>query len=287
MSRVIYHIEDRGGQWIYHWMFLLVGGLRKLGTDEFRYGHDGCGKFEQNVDNYKKELVSKPFYVKWGGMVTPSFELGFQKECIDIISDQYIPVETIKDDDIVVNNYGEKITHLGNGANNFPVEMYEFVKKLFLDRVSLTDIHKNKKYYISRNKSHTLAGNKLDGANSGIKRRQILNDEELSEMLSKYGVETIFLEDYSVPEKIDLFKNSSLIISPNSGALVFSVFCDKTNIVELNVDSPHQLHNQYLEICNHLDIPYFKFNTEKVDSHDNMNVNVDQLFKFLQENNLI
>ena len=248
-NRVIFYIEHRGQDWIFHWMIYVISGLRYINTNLSRNGN-GCnwgslwapnvniGK-EQNIHLYDPSKVNLPFYICFRN--AEKF-LDFQKETLDLINDKFIVLmeSDIKPDDIVIFNYGEKIL---DNPYHISLDGYKFIKNLFLPKINLENSkHKNKKYYLSRSRSHLLNANKND---SNSKRRQILNEIELSEKLKEFGIETIFLEDYQIKEKIDIFHNSELIISPNSGGLTFTMFStENTKIIEINVENPNQISHQ-------------------------------------------
>ena len=282
MSKVVFLIENRGDKWIFHWYSYILSGFRHINVGSSRNGN-GCrwGNSnpprieEKNVDNYLPENLSKPYNVCFRNI--NDFE-SFQLESLDIIKDDYnvINYNDINDDDIVIFNYGEQIL---DNPYHISSDGYEFIKNLFLNRLSFTNsIHEGKKYFVSRNKSHELSGN------SSIKRRQILNESELFPILEKYNVEMIFLEYYSTVEKIEIFQKSSLIISPNSGALTFTIFSGKNlKVIELNVAYPNQISHQYKNQCNFFNTPYYKFITEKIDHNDNMIVNINEFDSFLEK----
>jgi hypothetical protein len=287
-NRVIFYIEHRGQDWIFHWMIYVISGLRYINTNLSRNGN-GCnwgslwapnvniGK-EQNIHLYDPSKVNLPFYICFRN--AEKF-LDFQKETLDLINDKFIVLmeSDIKPDDIVIFNYGEKIL---DNPYHISLDGYKFIKNLFLPKINLENSkHKNKKYYLSRSRSHLLDANKND---SNSKRRQILNEIELSEKLKEVGIETIFLEDYQIKEKIDIFHNSELIISPNSGALTFTMFStENTKIIEINVENPNQISHQYRDQCNALNIPYYKYTTQKLDGNDNMMIDVKDFCNFINE----
>ena len=122
---------------------------------------------------------------------------------------------------------------------------------------------------------------------SGIKRRHVVNEIELINELKKFNIESIFLEDFSLQEKIKIFKFAKTIISPNSGGLTFTLFSDNTNIIEMNVDIPSQIHRQYADQCRYFNIPYYKFTCQKIDINDNMEINIDEFISFLTNKMII
>lgn len=285
-NRVIFYVENRGKDWIFHWMIYVIAGLRYINTNLSRNGN-GCnwgslwasnintGK-EQNINLYDQSKVNPPFNICFKN--AEKF-LDFQKQTLDLIKDEFnlVMESDIKPDDIVVFNYGEKIL---DDPYHISLDGYKFIKNLFLSKINLENSkHKNKKYYLSRSKSHLLDANRND---SNARRRQISNEIELSENLKELGIETIFLEDYEIKEKIDIFNNSDLIISPNSGGLTFTIFSkENTKIIEINVDNPNQISHQYRDQCIALNIPYYKYTTQKLDGDDNMTIDAKDFCNFI------
>lgn len=272
MSKIIFHIENRGSDYIYHWYIYMLAGLRHIPNNCNRFGNDGGGALEKNYNEEYLKL-NKPYNICFSNIDKLN---NFQKESLDIISEfyTYVPNNEILDNDIIVNNYGEFII---NTPTHVDKEAYIFLKNLFLNKINCVDsVYKNKKYYLSRSKSHLLEGN------SGIKRRQIINENDFINYLKLNDIQNIFLEDISTVEKIKLFNQASVIISPNSGGLLFSLFSSKnTKIIELNVETPHQISTQYKDQCDVLNIPYYKFITQKIDPMDNMFVELDKFDLFL------
>jgi hypothetical protein len=70
--------------------------------------------------------------------------------------------------------------------------------------------------------------------------------------------------------------------------LLFALYSsESTNIIELNVETPHQISKQYYDICNSFNIPYTKFICDKVDQNDNMSVNINDFISLIKNKDLI
>jgi capsular polysaccharide biosynthesis protein len=260
----------------------MISGFRHINKNTSRNGN-GCKWgdrfppkiYEKNSDKFFPEQISAPYNISFRDI---NYFDDFQNESLDIIKTNFnvVNYNDIKDDDIVIFNYGEQIL---DDPYHISSEGYQFVQDLFLKNININESkHKNKKYFVSRNKSHELSGN------NSIKRRQIINEHELLPILEKFNIEMIYLEDFNTIEKIDIFNNSSLIISPNSGSLTFTIFSGKNlKVIELNVDSPGQISYQYENQCHFFNVPYYKFVTQKIDDNDNMIVNVDEFDTFLKQ----
>ena len=276
--KVIFHIEHRGHQFIFHWFIYMLSGLRYLGTNNSRWGQDSNPKdrFEQNIHSII-DIPKKPYLLYIS--VLPDPLISYQKETFEILKDEFtlIRKEDISPEDIVINNYGE---HILNTDYHISPEGYTYLRNLFLSKLNSTGEFKGKKFYLSRIRSHLLEGNAQDG---NIKRRQILNEQELSKELSKEGIETIFLEDYPLDKKIQIFNEADIIISPNSGGLTFTLFSNpNTSIIEINTNNPHQISRQYEDQCRFFNVKYKRYRCHNYDGHDNMTINVEDFMGVLK-----
>ena len=263
----------------------MIGGLRHIFTGESRntkncfWGsrHPNSIKiFEKNHDNFYHNGVEYPVTICFQNMTN---FIDFQKETIDLISDKFnvISENEINDDDIVIFNYGENLVYNNNYVDE---KTFLFLISLFKNKKSKSGKYKNKSFFISRKNSHLLDGNRIDGS---TKKRQISNEDELGWFLkNNYDIETIELEKIPVEEKIELFNESNLIISPTSASLTFSIFSsEKTKIIEISpIDIKHN-HDQFFWQSKSLGIPYFKFNTERIDEMDNMFVDLKKIKEFI------
>lgn len=247
-----YKIEEAGRDYIYHWFVYMVGALKQI---------DISSKIDIYFDTNNCTA--------------------YQKETFDILSDfvnltyddsNYILIPSIKPIDATNNS---NIDHVD-------ISTYSFLRELFLSRITQTDKNIYEKIYIRRNRSHLCEGNMRD---NNARRRQIVNEDELILGLEKIGFKCINFEDYTVSEKIRMFNNAKIILSPQSGGLVFSLFADqKTKVIEIYPPNPHQYCDQYFHICKNLNINFTRYcDVEKVDYYDNMKVNVSSLIDFVSK----
>jgi hypothetical protein len=286
----------------------MIAGLRHIVDKKPTTGKDGHGRIERNIEFYNKNNDNKPYNIYLSNEMSGMFSYNlndYQRQTINLIKDDFLFIEKsdIKEDDIIINNYGEPLyyiedDHAHNGyvrSLNDPnstiynaKDGYIFLREIG-NKVSISEEDilkfKGKKFYLSRSKSHLLDGN---GSVGNIRRRHILNEIELQNELKKYNIDFIYLEDYNLEEKIKIFKLASLIISPNSGGLLFSLYSNEnTNIIELNVETPHQISKQYYDICKSFNIPYTKFICDKVDVNDNMTVRIEDFIDILKNKKII
>lgn len=218
-----YLIKERGHPYLYHWIVLMLGGLRHIRNND--YPINIC--FE-NLHNQ-----------------------GYHIESLDIIKDKY---KLVKVSTNLIENYGEEMIK----DDEVSKDVYIFLRDLFLNRIENVEKHDHKRIYISRKKSGIT-----NPFNNGISKREILNETVFYDFLMEKNFSIISLEEYNFSEKINLFRNAEIIISPNSSALTFCIFCNKnTKIIEINTDIVPNA-NHYKNICESLNINYNKFTKVK------------------------
>ncbi len=239
-----YKIQAAGGDFIYHWFVLMLGSLKDI---------DLSSKINICFDD--ENFIS------------------YQKETLDILSDviNVVPntcnwnlIESVKQNDGIID-----------------IEVYNFLRDLFLSRIDFNfDTSEYNKIYIRRDRSHLCEGNQADNA---AKRRQIVNEQEIVDKLSEIGIKSVYFEDYTVSEKIQIFKDASLVVAPQSGGLIFSLFGNQDmDVVEIYPPNPHQYCDHYINICNGLNIPFRRFKeVTKIDYYDNMIVDPEKLINFI------
>jgi hypothetical protein len=90
----------------------------------------------------------------------------------------------------------------------------EYLRSLYKD--SMKEQVPAQRIYISRKK---------------VGRRELVNEPEIWDFLSKIGFEIVYCEDLSVKEQVVLFSSSSFIICSHGSALVNLAFCNPKTIV--------------------------------------------------------
>ncbi|URD51127.1 DUF563 domain-containing protein [Chroococcidiopsis sp. CCNUC1] len=65
------------------------------------------------------------------------------------------------------------------------------------------------------------------------KGRHILNEDELFDMLSKYGFKKYLLEQISIEDQIDLFSDSEYVIGSHGAGLANIIFAEGVNVLEI------------------------------------------------------
>jgi hypothetical protein len=92
----------------------------------------------------------------------------------------------------------------------------------------------------------------------GPRRREILNEAELTPLLAAQGFRVVALERLSVAEKVALFASARMVVSPQSAGLTFSMFMDRrAMVVEVYPNNGQWLH--YKHMTDDLAIPFHRY----------------------------
>jgi capsular polysaccharide biosynthesis protein len=132
---------------------------------------------------------------------------------------------------------------------NYNIFLINKLRSMFHAR--LTFKKATRKVFISRSKAGS---------------RRISNQEEFDNLLLKYGYEIHCLEDYSFIDQIKLMYESTHLIGVHGGGLTNMLFCQQdAKVMEIRMkDDNHN--NCYFSLASALNIPYFYFEAEIVDS---------------------
>lgn len=272
MKNTIFYLEGRGGMYLYHFFMYNLSCLYFIENKIYNVR----GQINTSVLlNDKSRIVEKPSndLIMYPIKVYMTNLLPFQKEAFEILSDK---VELITDllnetDYEIVSIYGDTclISISDNSKYTIP-----YLRNLFLERLNY-NIIKGKRIYITRKNS--------ESQHNGVLKRAIINEDEFKVVLNKYNIEIIQLEDFSMQNKIKLFMESELIISPHSGALTLTMFGNKDcKVIEiLNNGTCGFNHSHYINICNTIGINYNKYSNINEDYNGNFNINLDDFEKYL------
>ena len=285
----IYYLMERGNTYLYHFIIFNLGGLANIIlniesslTDKSELSYpwpappcfsDKSKLISKELDEKIKDIYPIPIYMKC--------KCKFQQEAFEIISDKFTLITDIshEKDYCIKQIYGVRCTEASNyiGDN---LEVYvPFLRNLFLSRIH-NRIFDKKMIYIMR----------------GGKIRCVLNEEELiTNVLKKYNIQNIRLEDYSFEDKIRLFNSASLVISPLSSALTFSIFAnEKTRILELRNKGRitpletggfgfKEPTHHYSSITDILNLSYHRYSNFVEDPNGNFKINTEDFDKYLEQ----
>ena len=149
--------------------------------------------------------------------VVPNYQKSFQRETLKILG--------IREDQIIEATYNMHLrasqlivaTH-PRSQGVIPEWCPDFFRQKFSE-IAQTSRRFAKRVYISRRDSQ---------------RRNVLNEEELTDTLNTYGFESYVMSDLSVEEQVALFSQAECIISAHGAALANLVFCNPgAKVIEL------------------------------------------------------
>jgi hypothetical protein len=247
-KKPIYHLQYRAGdKSLYHLIVLNLGGLYLL-PESYIY--------LENKDGPTSKCIDEAFF---------------------ILRDKFTLIKTLPEGSDPIPIFGE--TCEKDGVSDNPHVIFPFLRELFLTRVAPDTVERPKRFFIGRKDSF-----KSRNTHSNTMNRCILNEDHFIKRLKDYNIETIYLEDYTLDNKIRLFNAAELILSTNSSALTCALWCNmNTTIIELGNISPHTvIGTHYQVLCNVLGIKYFRYKYIVCDDNDNFVINDDDdIYEYL------
>jgi hypothetical protein len=111
------------------------------------------------------------------------------------------------------------------------------------------------------------------------KGRDILNEDELFNMLSKYGFKKYILEDMLIEDQLDLFYDSEYVVGPHGAGLSNIVFAEKVKVLELFPTKSVWPHFYFLsKSMGHI---YQYWCSEEKSKNSNFRVDISEIAKLL------
>jgi hypothetical protein len=270
MKETIFYLEERGSMYLFHFFIYNLGGLYYIENKIYDKRGDDAILFED-----KNKVVETPTNeVTYPIKIYIKNPLPFQKEALHIIKDKFQLIEDLNDisDYEIISIYGETIFNNAYGDNSD--EIYPFIRNLFRERINY-NVNKKKRIFITRKNSEKY--------HNGVLKRYLKNEHQFKNMLYKYNIEFIQLEDFNTHDKIKLFMESELIISTHSGALTMLLFVNKNaKIIEiLNNGTLFFVHDHYYNISEKLDLNYIRYTNILEDENGNFELNINEFENFL------
>lgn len=234
--RTIYQIENRGDFIFFHWFMLIIPALKEV------------------------EHLQKPIYFNIQNSRKNENKYEYINATLDLLKPEYQYVDDITDNDKIIVIKEPYLLH----PNYVQDKYYHFVRNNILLKNNLeTKITPNRLIYISR------CNEKFPDFSTP--RRQIINEDDFKQPLINLGFEFIYLENYDLLDKIKIFQESKIIVTPNGGALTMGLFANKNiKVIEIHDDkSPNE--NQYYHIFKTLNIPIVRY-TDVTSIDENKNI---------------
>lgn len=271
MKETIFHLENRGGRYIYHFIYFNLGGLYYIENKLYNVKGNDANKNGSTFPLLDKVVLKPSQEIEYPIKIHMNDVLQFHREAFDIIKDKFILIEDLNNlnEYEVVNIYG------GNQSVDTNTNIIApYIRNLFLPRIESK--YNNKNIYLTRKNTAQF--------HNGILKRHMINEDILMETLKEYDFEYVILEELSFKEKIQLFMNAKTIISTHSGGLTFITFCKKdANIIEILKNGALGFpHYHYITIAKILNLKNYKnYNNIVEDRLGNFNLNIQEFKLFI------
>ncbi len=177
--------------------------------------------------------------------------LGVRKDQLVLTNAEQVQVEQLQ----FIPTFGQ--------LYNPPKWALDWLRSRFSSYVDSTP-HQKKRIFVSRRNA---------------KARNVSNEDQVLQMLSKYGFEAYILEDISIAEQIHLFSQAEVVVGPHGAGFTNMVFATNATLIEI-FDSHHINSSLYIfsHDCGH---SCWYVMAETVDEV-NMHVDVDKLERTLE-----
>ena len=209
-------LSSLAGHVYYHWMFDILPRLELLRRSNLKF---------KEIDWFVVNSLSKPYQQETLNL------LGIAQDKI-IESDRHSHIQA---SELIVPSFPGYLDWVPEGT-------IKFLRETFLPQINSNQNNQNhSKIYVSRARA---------------KNRRLVNELEVSQLLTKLGFVTVFLEEMSFLEQVKTFANAKMIVSPHGSGLTNLVFCSPhTQVVELF--SPNYIRTDYWMISQQLDLQHY------------------------------
>lgn len=197
--------------------------------------------------------------------------LGFQQESLlkaGIRMDQVIQQACTSDQ--IIAAISSRVSRFGSAPIHW--ENFIFSRNLFSREIESNAGIAKKRLYVSR-------GN--------AKRRKVINELEVINLLKNYGFEFVTMDGKTLQQQVELFSQAEAVVAPHGAALTNLLFVQPgTTVIEL---IPYgYVNNCFYVLASYADTRYFYLQGEKleqpgVDQHSlDLSVDIDKLDRICQ-----
>lgn len=148
----------------------------------------------------------------------PHSHFEFQTESLKLLEHTY---KCVNDTPFLENTEIRKLKPITLDTYNCPneTEIYSFLRTNFLTKNTFQSIRPlSRLVYISREKTKNI-------------KRHVLNESVFIPELIQRGFEIVYLEDFSFLEKVKLFLEARIVVTPSGGALSLGFFLNPDAVV--------------------------------------------------------
>lgn len=177
--------------------------------------------------------------------------LGISEEQVYVAPREHLKVDQL----IFISEYGN--------LYNLPFWAIKWLRNRFSSYMNISGLE-SKRIYITRRKAAT---------------RHVQNEDQVLQMLSRYGFRDVILEDMSLADQIALFSQAEVIVGPHGAGFSNLVF--STGATLIDIFEPKHVNACFYSLCYDSGQYYWYLMAETVDDV-NMHVDVDKLERTLE-----
>jgi len=156
------------------------------------------------------------------------------------------------------------------------IEVLKPLRKLFLSHFSAPHVASYEKIFISRKQTE---------------RRHIVNEKEVIDVISHFGFKTLYLDEFTLEEQINIFSKAKIVIGIHGAGLSNILFMEKnTKLLELRGRIQNHKGLDFYKLASVLDINYYYQLCEDEDNEsyilsnytidtDKLKLNLEKLLK--------
>jgi capsular polysaccharide biosynthesis protein len=212
-------------------------GLSMFGVQSGNYGHWFVEFLPKMLVLDRDEPADVPIYIDRG---MPPTHL----ESLQILNSSNRPIRYMPEDSIV--HFGQlgvapvpayfplDLKRNASYDTVWPADVFSDLRSVLMRRVEQSEevsLRSKRPLFISR---------------KGFASRQLLNEAEISDFLASFGFETIYPEQLTFAEQVNVFRSASIVVGSCSSALTNCLFCDPDcPVIGLIHDEPSFNFNGY------------------------------------------
>jgi capsular polysaccharide biosynthesis protein len=263
--KTIFYLENRGNQYIYHFLVYVLGGLYLIENEIYniRGPKNTSGLLiNNNIVKVPSNKVIIPYII-----YIPDLSQ-WQIEAFELLAPKFILINELPSEKYeIISIYGILSTKLD-------LQSLLYTRQLFNKVITYPTIQK-KYVYISRKQSACFHNNVL--------KRHVLNEDALIIMLNKYNFSIVILEDLQFSEKIKLFQQSNIILSTMGSQGTLMLFAnDDCKYIEICKKGTSGFpNNQIQQLCSVINRQYNRYNKINEDKMGNFTLDISLFEKYL------
>jgi hypothetical protein len=155
----------------------------------------------------------------------------------------------------------------GRANSHMPPEFYDYIRKACFTKFGLPlENAPSERIYISR---------------AGTQHRRILNEEQLVELLTRYGFKCVELEKLNFRQQVELIHRTEILVVTDGSSCADMVFAGKINVLILYSHQEPNMH--WFTAAKALGQKHFFLAADKESPHSDFSVDLAALERILRE----